>query len=481
MPGEGASAAAPPPSSSSSSWRLWPSHAGSDFSLKSAACPPGEDLGRLKPLRVVDEERAAGSRSRTFYAYFPPKLCDADGRLDGPLRIILAVHGYTGRPRQELTKWRSAAVALDAVILAPEGTGEKLGWNAVHCCGDPVDEGIDDVDFVLNGAVGVFLREMNERRNEKSENDSGHENASMIANVIATGFSNGGFLSSLLGLQKAEARPPWLAGVVPAGGYQYDEDLYLGSTDEISSGSSSASSRPPRPLPVSMHHGGKDSVVKPEGCCARAGEEPSKSSLKSNCPADIGAKRTECTSVHKAFEMWTAINRCSSVEEEEGGPPKDEDQRREESKRGGKDPKDRMGPAVTCWEGKDCASPTEFCLWHDEGHSWGNRFPGIERVTAWTEDVFRAAEEEGRRNVDSEGSRAPSGFDRGRRGRSDFSLAFLMMCTLLAAYAWRRHRSGVGTRKRKSSEEEGDGCQGIEEEGEEEGVALVRPPALSAT
>ncbi|KAL3827319.1 hypothetical protein ACHAXA_005065 [Cyclostephanos tholiformis] len=40
----------------------------------------------------------------------------------GTLRIILGLHGYTGRPRQEIEKWRRVASSLDAIIVAPMGS-----------------------------------------------------------------------------------------------------------------------------------------------------------------------------------------------------------------------------------------------------------------------------------------------------------------------------------------------------------------------
>ncbi len=77
------------------------------------------------------------------------------------MRLILAIHGYTGRPLQEVAKWRDAAGDLGAIVIAPAGTptsGEPgLGWNAIHCCGNPVRGGVDDLDFVVRGAVGAFL------------------------------------------------------------------------------------------------------------------------------------------------------------------------------------------------------------------------------------------------------------------------------------------------------------------------------------
>lgn len=137
---------------------------------------------------------------------------------------------------QEIKKWQDVADSINAIIIAPVGTetigSHKLGWNAIDCCGDPVLNEIDDMDFVVNGVMEVFL---NEVINSKSSNmNSRWKNAQ--PHVIATGFSNGGFFTSLMGL--SNDRPNWLVGIVPTGGYQYDVDAYLNTH---------------QPLPIFMH------------------------------------------------------------------------------------------------------------------------------------------------------------------------------------------------------------------------------------
>ena len=32
-----------------------------------------------------------------------------------------------------------------------------LGWNAVHCCGDPMTDKVNNSDFIIDGAVEIFL------------------------------------------------------------------------------------------------------------------------------------------------------------------------------------------------------------------------------------------------------------------------------------------------------------------------------------
>lgn len=377
--------------------------------------------------------------SRSFYVYSPPHLCSAGGygrdddRGRDRMRIILAMHGYTGRPRQEIAKWHDVAASLNAIVIAPVGTptaGIGLGWNAIHCCGDPMRDEVDDLDFVINGAVGIFLDSLH-----SGGTKNGNSGGAMYSKgaVIATGFSNGGFLSSLLGLLSAESdhsRPSWLVGIVPTGGYQYDVRLHGGHSG-------------PRPLPMMSHHGGQDSVVNPDGCCAY--EDGS----KSTCVFDIGIKQKTCTSVKRAFEMWADINGCSNTVLDDEVI----------NVRQLKNVDAAQQLIFNCWKGEGCVEPTNFCLWNEEGHSWGNQFPGTPMTEKWMEDVFRRAESRTSNVVHS------------KNGRMIFSSAFaflviILLCTTVNASTLRKLSCFVGKgRKRKWSEgsyktTEGDQLQG---------------------
>ncbi|KAL7550847.1 hypothetical protein ACHAWF_014053 [Thalassiosira exigua] len=270
---------------------------------------------------------------RSFYVYFPPKLCSSNATIPTieSWRIILGLHDYGGGPLDEIRKWREAAISLNAIILAPEGTmtesENKLGWNAIECCGDPVVNEVDDVDFLVNGTVEVFLNSIKK------------EGPSNGVHVIAAGFGNGGFMSSLLGLLPGEtykklssqhislwrewpSRPSWLGGTVSMGGYQYDlAQFYFG-----------LSSTRPEPLPVMMHHGALDAVVSPNGCCQLPNDVS-----RSNCDFGIGAKEALCMSVQNTFGLWSSINRCNSTVRDEGIT-------------NGKE----LEPGVTCWKGIEC-------------------------------------------------------------------------------------------------------------------------------
>jgi len=371
--------------------------------------------------------------SRSFNVYNPPNLCSTFGvgettAASVPLRIILAFHGYGGKPAQEIRKWQDVADDLNAIIIAPLGTEtietQKLGWNAVECCGDPVLNEIDDLDFILYGVMEIFLNQFGGRRGISiGSNDNSDDKNNKQVHVIATGFSNGGFFTSLLGI--LDDRPEWLVGIVPTGGYQYDIDAYS-STPELA---------------VFMHHGGRDSVVNPNGCCI-ANDEPKqvKRGSKSNCMFDIGVKQETCQSAQSVYLLWSTINGCSSDHNDsrsikEGGVKSVESE---------------------CFVGKDCIEPTNFCVWTNEGHSWGGTFPGIEMMRPWMEDVFVRAEK--RRFEQRDADELIKPHHRTRVGKSIFLTAssiLLGFIALSAAYCYsKRWHFMRSSGKRKSSEDE---------------------------
>mmetsp|Transcript_27745 Transcript_27745/g.52276 ORF Transcript_27745/g.52276 Transcript_27745/m.52276 type:complete len:503 (-) Transcript_27745:397-1905(-) len=369
-----------------------------------SSCPPEDNVNKLNPFQVVDndnndgEEGTAPSR-RVLYIYTPPQLCSTllatqpptklnnNNGAPSAVRIILAIHGYGGRSLQEIKKWHDSAIFLNSIILAPQGTltptEGRLGWNAIHCCGDPVVNEIDDMGFIVNGVVNVFLNSLRNRDDEDNDESTQSREVTTTFPVIATGFSNGGFMISLLGLQSPQQnRPPWLVGIVPTGGYQYNVELY--NTKGVTSGTTT------RAMPVMSHHGGRDYIVHPGGCCVTGvtsitttttddNNNGNNTTMESNCPFDIGIHQKTCTSVQSAFEMWSHINGCASTTMLALN-----DNERKMKKVNKKD----QEPIVTCWKGTECIEPTELCIWNNEGHSWGFQFPGVGMAQVWMEGVF---------------------------------------------------------------------------------------------
>lgn len=363
--------------------------------------------------------------SRSFNVYIPSNLCSSGAQQqedDLPLlRIILAIHGYGGKPAQEIQKWKDVADSLNAIIIAPLGTetleSHRLGWNAVECCGDPVLNEVDDLDFVIHGVMEVFL-------NQFIDSSSSSLGKNKSAHVIATGFSNGGFFTSLLGIVKD--RPEWLVGIVPTGGYQYDANAYLNTH---------------LPLAVFMHHGGRDSVVNPNGCCIANEAKQRKNGSKSNCLFDIGVKQETCQSARSVFHWWSSINGCSSDNSGSRSIKEEISDNSVESE---------------CVKGNDCIEPTNFCMWTNEGHSWGGTFPGIEMTQPWMKDVFVRAEKKSleqssydKRDIDT--SYTPTSHHRPIMGKP--ATLILLGFVLSVAYLILKRRNAIRTsHKRKNSE-----------------------------
>jgi len=279
-------------------------------------------------------KHADAGQERRIFVHVPPSICSEENDdNDTKYPILLAFHGYGGGPRHEIQKWKSTCDDRKYILVAPQGSTNKnvdtqLAWNAIDCCGYPASQNTDDVDFV----IGVM----------KTLDTVPHADTS---NVVATGFSNGGFFVSLLGLLQRGKRPEWLKAIVPTGGYQYDTSLYNDGVD---------------PLPMFAHHGESDSVVRPEGCC----RDPSKGDRKSNCPANIGSLRDTCLPVEQAFNLWaTNINACDNTQ------------------------KYNTGEGVTCWIGTRCRATTKLCMWPNAGHSWGGEMPGVDMVGEFLEEL----------------------------------------------------------------------------------------------
>lgn len=376
--------------------------------------------------------------SRSFSIYLPPNFCSVHSEANKdihdtsspppppPLRIILAIHGYGGKPLQEIRKWQHVADSLNSVIIAPLGSetieNHNFGWNAIECCGDPVLNEIDDLDFVINGVMGVFLNEVKSSSTWKKKS----------AHVIATGFSNGGFFTSLLGI--TVNRPNWLVGIIPMAGYQYDENAYANVH---------------RPLALFMHHGGRDSVVNPNGCCNENESNQRQSDSGSNCFFDIGVKQETCQSVHSVFHLWSHINGCST-DNYEGRSLKEENDVTESQ----------------CFEGNDCLEPTNFCMWPNEGHGWAHSFPGTEMMQPWMKNVFVRAETKSFKMNDKKEVIDTSQTHKSRHhhnviGKSTFLSATLIMLGLIVisvVYVFLKRHIAIKTYqvKRKTSGDEQD-------------------------
>ncbi len=230
------------------------------------------------------------------------------------LPLLILIHCYGGDAQSEINKALEAADRLGFVLAAPEGRGNS--FNSPSCCGPARDENVDDVSF-----VDAIVADM--------VGGSGGVPISRRA-VFASGFSNGGFLTSHL----ASAARARLAAISTQAGHEYD----VARTE---------------PLPVYMHHCSLDTMVRPAGCCRLAGT-PS-----STCCCGIGLARPadQCVSVASLHTTWMRINRCASSREEPGPD------------------------GSHCVVGVDCAANTTLCMHPGCYHQqWSRRFRAASAV-----------------------------------------------------------------------------------------------------
>ena len=144
-------------------------------------------------------------RTRTFHVYVPTSLPD------GPVPLVVALHGGTGSGRQfeRSSGFDAQADEHGFIVVYPDGVGagddetQLRTWNAGGCCGPAVRKDVDDVGFVRQ-----LIDEMVERYSIDP------------ARVFAVGHSNGGFMSYRLACELSDR----IAAVgLQAGGLMIDE------------------------------------------------------------------------------------------------------------------------------------------------------------------------------------------------------------------------------------------------------------------
>ena len=147
-----------------------------------------------------------GGLNRSYLLHRPPP-CDAR-----PTPMLIAVHCFGCSPQHELSKWRAVTDEIGFSVLAPQGFEQS--WNAVHCCGEALKQGLDDVAFI-RAAVS----------------DASERAAAASDAFFMTGFSNGGFMASHTA--SSGAAWGWLRGVAAAAGYSYNPVLPTACDDGI--------------------------------------------------------------------------------------------------------------------------------------------------------------------------------------------------------------------------------------------------------
>ena len=189
------------------------------------AAPAVEPVGTSTVVAITTDD----GRERTYHLVVPSR------RPDGPVPLVLALHGGLGSGRQ-----LEAGIGLDGVAEAngflvayPDGIGGAAGlpdartWNAGACCGPARNQGVDDV---------AFLRQVIAEVGATHDVDPGR--------VYVVGHSNGGMMAYRMACEAADV----VAGIGVVGA-----SLELGSCE------------PTRPVTVVAVHGEADANHPIEG------------------------------------------------------------------------------------------------------------------------------------------------------------------------------------------------------------------------
>lgn len=163
-----------------------------------------------------------GGRPRTFQVHVP-----AGYNPNTPTPVVVSFHGRNSNAQQQilLTGLPEVADAEGFVAVHPEGIG--MTWNAGVCCGQAMDEVVDDVGF-----TAALLDRLEA------------ELCIDTHRVFATGISNGGFMANRVGCDLSER---------------------IAAFSSVSGPNATLSCAPSRAVPLLHFHGTADTIVPYDG------------------------------------------------------------------------------------------------------------------------------------------------------------------------------------------------------------------------
>ena len=205
--------------------------------------------------------------ARTYQLHVPASACRAGAAGRGAaVPMVVYLHCY-GCPCSTSRGWEEESDARGAVLVKP--CGDDLSgtpsWNAGACCGDAARDNRDDQGFI-QAAVREVLATASRPAIDPDR-------------MYLTGFSNGGFMTSVL------ARTSILfAAAAPVSGFEYTH---------------AASPARPGGVRLQVHHGLLDGHVSIRGCCDAH-----------RCCCDISSDDGNCTGLPEFAAKWSHINGC---------------------------------------------------------------------------------------------------------------------------------------------------------------------------
>jgi len=160
--------------------------------VASAFAGPGcKDLPG-EPGYYPDQEIESGGLTRVYHLYVPPKY-----KGNKPTALVLNFHGYGGNhdSQQAYSQMLPLAEKHKFILATPLGIG--LSWNAGTCCGQAVEDNIDDVGFASDLIDKISA-----------------EYCINPDRIFSTGMSNGGFISWRLACELSDR----IAAIGPVAG-----------------------------------------------------------------------------------------------------------------------------------------------------------------------------------------------------------------------------------------------------------------------
>ncbi|WP_151796050.1 alpha/beta hydrolase family esterase [Acinetobacter soli] len=216
---------------------------------------------RYHQLPIVHKRLNVDQRVRSFELFNPNPNAQSQP-------LVIALHGGGGNSSQMIKRFQAQAKAHGFLLVAPQGIGpsEKKGvWNSGGCCGDAVQQQVDDVRFIQQ--LIAYLKQ---------------HYAIDSTRIYIAGFSNGGMLT----YQLAEQMGTQLAAVAVVSGAMFEQPPVAKA-----------------PVPILMIHGTRDHVVPVAGGVSSIGFV-AKAQTKAFEPIQF------------PLQYWKAANQCQTLSEE---------------------------------------------------------------------------------------------------------------------------------------------------------------------
>ncbi len=187
---------------------------------------------------------------RTYLLHVPSSY---DGLSAVPLVLVLHPFGGNGSWFEIMTGFSVKADSNNFIVVYPNGTGSPLSWNAGNCCGNAMEDNIDDVGFISALVDTISANYIIDS-----------------ARIFATGFSNGSMMSYRLAAELSNK----IAAIAAASGQM--------NLDECN---------PVRAVPIMHLHAMDDDVLPYEGGPSLVYVFPS---------------------VDSVIDIWVEINNCET-------------------------------------------------------------------------------------------------------------------------------------------------------------------------